>query len=85
MDVGNRRRSLIVAAALAGVTLLGAAGLSDGAAQISCDPSYPDFCIAPAWDVGDLNCADVVGAWFSVYQPDGHGFDADADGFGCES
>lgn len=53
-------------------------------AQTACDPSYPDFCIPPAYAVGDLDCADVAGAWFTVYQPDPHGFDADGDGIGCE-
>jgi hypothetical protein len=54
-------------------------------AQSSCDwASYPDFCIPPAWEVGDLNCVDVAGAWFTGFPPDPHGFDADYDGYGCE-
>lgn len=64
------------------------AGLALGAptsAQTSCDPSYPDFCIPPASEVGDLDCADVGGTWFTVLPPDPHGFDADLDGYGCES
>jgi hypothetical protein len=28
---------------------------------------------------------DIPGAWFTVIQPDGHGLDADYDGYGCES
>jgi hypothetical protein len=30
--------------------------------------------------VGDLDCPDVAGAWFTVNQPDPHFF----DGYGCE-
>lgn len=74
-----------VAGALAGVALVASLLSSEVSAQTSCDPSYPDFCISPAWEVGDLDCADVAGAWFTVIQPDGHGFDADFDGYGCES
>jgi hypothetical protein len=65
--------------------LFGGTASAPVAAQTSCDPSYPDFCIAPAWEVGDLDCAQVAGAWFTVMPPDGHGFDADYDGYGCES
>ncbi len=50
----------------------------------SCDPSYPTLCIPPAYEVGDLDCADVGATWFTVLAPDGHGFDADYDGYGCE-
>jgi hypothetical protein len=35
--------------------------------------------------VGDLDSSDVADAWFTVIPPDGHGFDADFDGYGCES
>lgn len=49
-----------------------------------CDPSYPDFCIPPAWQVGDLDCKDVAGRRFTVLPPDGHNFDGDFDGVGCE-
>jgi hypothetical protein len=70
--------------------LLGGAVLAAGVspapdtAQISCDwASYPDFCIPPVWEVGDLTCADISGTWFTVYQPDPHGFDTDFDGYGC--
>ena len=48
-----------------------------------CDPSYPDFCIAP--DSRDLDCDEIPYADFRVYQPDPHGFDADYDGIGCET
>lgn len=74
-------RRLVVGVALVTGSLVPAAA----AAQTSCDPSYPDFCIAPAWEVGDLDCADIGVGWFTVIQPDGHGFDADYDGYGCES
>jgi len=49
------------------------------------DPSYPDVCIPPPSEVGDLKSADISGAWwFTVYQPDPHSFDGDYDGYGCE-
>jgi hypothetical protein len=71
--------------AVAGLMLAAPAVAADVSAQTSCDPSYPDFCIAPAYEVGDLDCPDIAGAYFTVIQPDGHGFDADYDGYGCES
>jgi micrococcal nuclease len=48
-----------------------------------CDPSYPDFCIAPP--PPDLNCDQVPGSHFTVRPPDPHGFDGNDDGVGCES
>jgi hypothetical protein len=54
-------------------------------AQTTCHPSYADFCIAPAYEVGDLDCANSAAGWFTVLPPDPHGFDADYDGYGCES
>jgi hypothetical protein len=78
-------RRLAFGLLLAGAMLPGAASPAPVAAQTSCDPAYPDFCISPAWEVGDLDCAQVAGVWFTVIQPDGHGFDADYDGYGCES
>ena len=57
--------------------------VSTGAA-VSCDPSYPDFCIPPP--PPDLNCDDVQGPKpFHVRPPDPHGFDRDHDGWGCGS
>lgn len=50
----------------------------------NCEPAYPDFCIPPVWQVGDLDCGDVGGGWFTVYPPDPHNFDGDFDGVGCE-
>lgn len=49
-----------------------------------CDAAYPDFCIPPVWVYGDLECEDIDGSYFTVYDPDPHGFDADFDGVGCE-
>jgi hypothetical protein len=49
----------------------------------NCDPSYPDFCIAPA--PPDLDCKDIKRKNFTVRQPDPHQFDRDKDGIGCES
>lgn len=53
------------------------------AAGGSCDPSYPDVCIAPY--PPDLNCPDIPHRRFRVLQPDPHGFDGNKDGVGCES
>ena len=47
-----------------------------------CDPSYPDACIPPS--PPDLDCGDVAERRFTVYPPDPHRFDGDADGVGCE-
>jgi len=49
----------------------------------SCDPSYPDVCIAPY--PPDLNCGDIGYSNFRVIGNDPHGFDGDNDGIGCES
>jgi len=49
----------------------------------SCDPSYPDVCIAPY--PPDLNCGDIGYSNFRVIGDDPHGFDGDNDGIGCES
>lgn len=47
-----------------------------------CDPSYPDFCLAPG--IPDLDCKDIPHRRFRVLQPDPHRFDGDKDGIGCE-
>jgi len=49
----------------------------------SCDPSYPDVCIATS--PPDLDCKDVPYSKFTVLPPDPHRFDGDKDGIGCES
>jgi len=51
--------------------------------QPSCDPSYPDVCIASY--PPDLNCGDIGYSNFRVVGSDPHGFDRDNDGIGCES
>jgi len=48
-----------------------------------CDPSYPDFCIAP--NHPDLDCGEISERNFRVLPPDPHRFDGDKDGIGCES
>ena len=83
--MGKAARRVLTASALGGALLGAGLGTAPALAQTSCDPSYPDFCIAPAYEVGDLDCADIGVGWFTVYQPDPHGFDADFDGYGCES
>lgn len=50
----------------------------------NCDSSYPDFCLPPSWEIGDLDCGDIPYRWFTVYPPDSHNFDGDFDGIGCE-
>lgn len=80
-----RTRSLVIALAMAApLAVAGAFAATPSVGAQSCDTSYPDFCIQPVWEVGDLDCAQVGGSWFTVYQPDPHGFDADYDGIGCE-
>ena len=83
--MGKAARRMALGGVLGGALLFGGSATAPVAAQTSCDPSYPDFCIAPPWEVGNLDCYQVSGAWFTVIQPDGHGFDADYDGYGCES
>jgi hypothetical protein len=53
-------------------------------AEQSCDSSYPDVCIPPKSEVGDLNCPDIGYKRFRVIGSDPHRFDADNDGIGCE-
>ncbi len=78
-------RRVALGMVLGGAMVGGAAFSTLPAAAQSCDPSYPDFCIQPAYEVGDLDCSQVPAAWFTVYAPDPHGFDADVDGYGCEA
>jgi micrococcal nuclease len=52
------------------------------AAPTTCDPSYPDVCIAPP--LPDLNCGDISYRNFKVIPPDSHGFDLDGNGIGCQ-
>ena len=77
-------RPITLGLVLAGASLAGGVAPTPVDAQSSRDPSYPDFCIPPDWEVGDLDCADIAGAWFTVYQPDPHYLDGDYDGYGCE-
>jgi len=49
----------------------------------TCDPSYPDVCIAPY--PPDLDCGEIGYSNFRVIGDDPHGFDRDNDGIGCES
>lgn len=52
-------------------------------AQGTCDPSYPDVCIAPP--LPDLDCSEIPYDDFRVVGADPHGFDRDKDGIGCET
>jgi len=49
----------------------------------TCDPSYPDVCIAVY--PPDLDCGEIGYSNFRVIPPDPHRFDGDKDGIGCES
>ena len=60
------------------------AALAPKPAAQSCDPSYPDVCIPPKSEVGDLDCPDIGYKRFRVIGNDPHRFDADNDGIGCE-
>ncbi len=69
--------------ALCGLLLVSAAPASAPVKAMSCDASYPDYCIPPP--PPDLNCPDITGRKpFRVRRPDPHGFDRDHDGWGCE-
>lgn len=73
-----------------GSVLLGAAAVPESAAaRTSCDPSYPTVCIAPAEEIGDLDCWQIIVALPVIHDPqrgayDSHGLDGDFDGVGCE-
>jgi micrococcal nuclease len=54
-----------------------------GGGSSSCDPSYPDVCIAPP--PPDLDCKDISYRNFRVLPPDPHNFDGNHDGYGCQS
>ncbi|MDH3311971.1 MAG: thermonuclease family protein [Nitrosopumilus sp.] len=51
--------------------------------KFSCDPSYPDVCIA-SWSP-NLDCGEILYRNFKVIGEDKHGFDGDKDGIGCET
>jgi hypothetical protein len=57
--------------------------LNPSVPQSGCDPSYPDFCIAPP--PPPLNCDDIARKNFKVLSPDSHGFDKDKDAIGCDA
>lgn len=82
MNTVVRRVSLC--AVLGGALLTGAAAGTRSVSAQTCDPSYPDFCIQPPSEVGDLDCYQIPYGNFTVYQPDPHYFDGDFDGLGCE-
>jgi hypothetical protein len=52
-------RRLTLGLLLAGASLAGGSVPAPVVAQTSCDASYPDVCIAPGWEVGDLDCWQV--------------------------
>jgi hypothetical protein len=49
-----------------------------------CDPNYDSYSCVPAVDY-DLDCSDGYFDDVEVLGYDPHGFDADGDGWGCES
>jgi hypothetical protein len=76
---------LFLGLVLSGALLLAGLGSGGAAAQSSCDPAYPDFCLAPVWEGGYLDCATLGISDFTVYPPDPQGYDPDFNGIGCES
>jgi len=83
--VRNAAFGLAMIAGIAG----GGAFAPAASAQSACDPAYLNFCIPPAYAVGDLDCPDLCAqgiSWIPVATigVDPHGFDADLDGYGCE-
>ena len=76
-------RRLAFSLVLTGALMGGLAVKFVPAAAQSCDPSYPDFCIPPPYEVGDLDCLDIQRSGFRVLAPDPHFLDSDVNGFGC--
>jgi hypothetical protein len=60
-------------------------GSAPAARQSSCDPAYPDICLPPVEEAGDLNCTDIDAVNITVLDPDPHQLDTDLDGIGCEA
>lgn len=58
---------------------------SSNSASAGCEPAYPDVCIPPRSELGDLDCGDISERRFTVLPPDPHNFDGEHDGVGCES
>jgi hypothetical protein len=67
-----------------GESPVAASPVASATAPPSCDPSYPDVCIPPVEQGGDLDCATVRLEFFRVLPPDPHGLDGNFDGIGCE-
>jgi hypothetical protein len=78
-----KSRTAVVIAMLAMLFVVGCA--SDPGSQApsgNCDPNYEGACVPNV--SYDLDCADV-GTMVRVVGDDPNGFDADGDGYGCES
>ena len=59
--------------------------VSPSSPRSNCDSSYPDVCIPPYSEVGDLDCGQITFRNIRVVGSDPHGFDGrDNDGVGCE-
>ena len=78
------RRTIVALLLLVSLLATGPTGPAPAAAQ-SCDPAYPDVCVPPVEEVGDLDCPDIGYSNITVYDPDPHYLDTDLDGIGCES
>jgi hypothetical protein len=74
----------VVALALAGCgsTTTDDSARHDSVPSSGCDSNYSGTCVPVA--SYDLDCADISGS-VDVVGSDPHGFDADGDGYGCES
>jgi hypothetical protein len=78
------RRAIVALLLLVSLLVATPSGPLPAAAQ-SCDPAYPDVCVPPVEEVGDLDCPDIGYSNITVYDPDPHYLDTDLDGIGCES
>lgn len=79
------RRIAFVLSIVIGGMIAVPSGSQSAFAQSSCDPAYPDVCVPPVEQAGDLNCSDIGYSNIEVLDPDPHKLDTDLDGVGCES
>ena len=84
------KHALVVVAAVVALAFAGCGNTTttedsarqDSASSSGCDSNYAGTCVPDS--SYDLDCADISGS-VDVVGSDPHGFDADGDGYGCES